>query len=178
MQTETATLAGGCFWCIEGAFSRIEGVVSAVSGYIGGRSERPAYEAVCSGSTGHAEAVQIRFDPNLIGFRDLLDIFFALHDPTTPNRQGNDVGSQYRSAIFWHNAAQKAAAEETVERLNRERTFTAPIVTEIAEATCFWPAESYHQGYYDAHPGQPYCQVVISPKLDKLRKKFAALIKT
>jgi len=178
MQTETATLAGGCFWCIEGAFSRIEGVVSAVSGYIGGRSERPAYEAVCSGSTGHAEAVQIRFDPNLIGYRDLLDIFFALHDPTTPNRQGNDVGSQYRSAIFWHNAAQKAAAEETVERLNRERTFTAPIVTEIAEATCFWPAESYHQGYYDAHPGQPYCQVVISPKLDKLRKKFAARIKT
>jgi len=178
MQTETATLAGGCFWCIEGAFSRIEGVVSAVSGYIGGRSERPAYEAVCSGSTGHAEAVQIRFDPNLIGYRDLLDIFFALHDPTTPNRQGNDVGSQYRSAIFWHNAAQKAAAEETVERLNRERTFTAPIVTEIAEATCFWPAESHHQGYYDAHPGQPYCQVVISPKLDKLRKKFAARIKT
>ena len=178
MQTETATLAGGCFWCIEGAFSRIEGVVSAVSGYIGGRSERPAYEAVCSGSTGHAEAVQIRFDPNLIGYRDLLDIFFALHDPTTPNRQGNDVGSQYRSAIFWHNAAQKAAAEETVERLTRERTFTAPIVTEIAEATCFWPAESYHQGYYDAHPGQPYCQVVISPKLDKLRKKFAARIKT
>lgn len=177
MQTETATLAGGCFWCLEGAFARVDGVASAVSGYIGGKPERPNYEAVCSGNTGHAEAVQIRFDRRIVSYRDLLDIFFALHDPTTLNRQGNDVGNQYRSAIFWHTAEQKAIAESVIAELTAAKAYADPIVTELTEASCFWPAEGYHQGYYDAHPGQPYCRVVIAPKLDKLRSKFGAHLK-
>jgi peptide-methionine (S)-S-oxide reductase len=177
MSSETATLAGGCFWCLESLFARVSGVSSVVSGYIGGQQQRPSYEAVCTGSTGHAEAVQIRFDPRLVSYRELLDIFFTLHDPTTLNRQGHDVGSQYRSAIFWHSQTQKAEAERFIAGLSEARAYASPIVTEIVEATCFWPAEDYHQGYYDNHSEQPYCQAVIAPKLAKLQHLFGKQLK-
>jgi peptide-methionine (S)-S-oxide reductase len=177
MTHATATLAGGCFWCLESAFNRLQGVETAVSGYMGGHLERPTYTAVCGGDSGHAEVVRITFDPGRIAYRTLLEIFFALHDPTTLNRQGNDVGTQYRSAIFWHDAEQKAEAEAMITRLTGENAFDAPIVTQVTPASTFWPAEDYHQRYYDRNPNQGYCLFVVGPKLAKLRAKFAGLLK-
>ncbi len=174
---QTATFAGGCFWCLEAAFNRLRGVESAVSGYMGGRRERPSYEQVCSGVSGHAEVVQVCFDPAEISYADLLGVFFALHDPTTLNRQGNDVGTQYRSAIFCHEPEQTDQARAMIERLNAEAVFPSPIVTEVNDAQTFWPAEDYHQGYYDQNPYQGYCQHVVAPKLTKFRKQFASRLK-
>lgn len=172
-----ATLAGGCFWCLEAPFNRLRGVASALSGYMGGHTEHPSYQAVCTGSTGHAEVVQIRFDPQQVSYRELLEIFFLLHDPTTLNRQGNDRGTQYRSAIFWHSPEQKAEAEAMIARLDAQRAYPRPIVTQLAAATTFWPAEDYHQGYFDQNPEQPYCQFVVAPKLDKFRAQYAERLK-
>ena len=171
--SEVATFAGGCFWCMEAVFVPLKGVEKVVSGYTGGTVANPSYRDVCSGTTGHAEAIQVTFDPKTIAYDELLEIFFSLHDPTTKNRQGADVGTQYRSAIFHHSAEQKAKAEATIERLNAERVFAAPIVTEVVPAGPFYPAEDYHQRYFENNPGQPYCQAVISPKVAKLRKKYA-----
>lgn len=172
-----ATLAGGCFWCLESAFNRLLGVEEALSGYMGGANDNPTYPQVCGGDTGHAEVVQVRFDPARIRYWELLEIFFTLHDPTTPNRQGNDVGSQYRSAIFFHDPDQKAQAEAVISRLTAEKTFDRPIVTEVAQASTFWPAENYHQRYFDQNPNQPYCMFVVSPKLAKFREKYSAKLK-
>jgi len=177
MAHETATLAGGCFWCLETVFNRLRGVESAVSGYMGGHTANPSYEAVCNGDTGHAEVVQVAFDPDLISYRDLLDVFFTLHDPTQLNRQGNDVGTQYRSAIFWHSPEQKAEAEAAIAELSASKQFAAPIVTEVSEATTFYPAEDYHQRYYEQNPHQPYCQFVVAPKVAKAQAKFADRLK-
>ena len=174
---ETATLAGGCFWCLEAVYEQLQGVTGVESGYMGGALERPGYEAVCSGATGHAEVVQVRFDPAQIGYREILEVFFAIHDPTTLNRQGNDRGSQYRSAIFYHTAEQAAAARGLIEELTAARAFDRPIVTELTAAQAFWKAEGYHQHYYRDHPGQGYCQVVIAPKLAKFRAKFQRRLK-
>ncbi len=174
---ESATLAGGCFWCLEAVFEQLEGVERVVSGYAGGRVVEPTYEQVCSGASGHAEVVQVTFDPDVIGFRDLLEIFFAFHDPTTLNRQGHDVGTQYRSAIFYASPEQKAEAEAVIARLTGERVFDDPIVTEVAPLTRFYPAEGYHQGYYRGNANQPYCRATITPKVTKLRQKYAARLK-
>ncbi len=174
---ETATLAGGCFWCLEAPFNRLRGVETALSGYMGGPSTHPTYKEVCTGASGHAEVVQIRFDPGQVSYQELLEVFFLLHDPTTLNRQGNDVGSQYRSAIFWHSAEQKAEAEAYIARLTAEQAFPQPIVTQLARAETFWPAEDYHQGYYDQNPHQPYCQFVVAPKLAKFSAKYAVRLK-
>lgn len=174
---ETATVAGGCFWCIEAVFSRIEGVKSAISGYAGGTMETPAYEAVCSGKTGHAEAVQVTFDPEIIPFRTVLEIFFSVHDPTTLNRQGADNGTQYRSAVFYQDAAQKQTAEEVVKELDKKHIWKKPIVTEIVPLPKFYPAEDYHQHYFTKHPGEGYCRIMISPKINKLRKEWANRLK-
>lgn len=174
---ETATLAGGCFWCVEAVLEPLEGVDRVVSGYTGGRHPHPSYEAVCTGVTGHAEAVQVTFDPEAISYRDLLELFFAFHDPTTLNRQGPDTGTQYRSAIFTHSDEQKAVAEETIARLNAEKVFPDPIVTEVGPLVNFYPAEEYHQGYYRRNPTQGYCQAMIGPKVAKLRAKYAARLK-
>jgi peptide-methionine (S)-S-oxide reductase len=167
---ETATLAGGCFWCLEAAYQEVEGVSAVTSGYTGGATAHPSYEQVSTGTTGHAEAVQLQFDPGVIGFGDILDIFWVLHDPTTPNRQGHDVGSQYRSMILFHNEAQKQQAEQS--RDAAQVSWPDPIVTEIVPLKHFWPAEPEQQNYYLNHPGQGYCQLVINPKLAKLRQKF------
>ena len=177
MPHQTATLAGGCFWCIETVFNRLRGVESAISGYMGGHTANPTYEAICNGDTGHAEVVQITFDPDVISYRDLLDIFFTLHDPTQLDRQGNDVGTQYRSAIFWHTPEQKAEAEAVIAELTSSRQFGVPIVTEVAEATTFYPAEDYHQRYYEQNPYQPYCQFVVTPKVAKAEAKFGGRLK-
>lgn len=177
MVMQTITLGGGCFWCLESAFNRLRGVDSAVSGYMGGQTAQPTYKQVCSGDTGHAEVVQVRFDPGVISFRGLLEVFFALHDPTTLNRQGNDVGSQYRSAIFFHTPEQEAEARAMIARLDAEQAFTAPIVTEVVPAAPFWPAEDYHQGYAEQNPAQPYCLFVVAPKLAKFRARFAQQLK-
>jgi peptide-methionine (S)-S-oxide reductase len=174
---ETATLAGGCFWCLEAVYNRLQGVEQAVSGYVGGHTEHPSYQEVCSGRTGHAEVVQITYDPIQVSYRDLLEIFFAIHDPTTPNRQGNDVGTQYRSAVFWHTPEQKRTAEELIAELAAEDAFADPIATEIQPAGTFWPAEDYHQRYYDLNPQQPYCRFVVGPKLAKFRAKFATRLR-
>ena len=174
---ETATLAGGCFWCLEAVFEPLAGVESVVSGYTGGRHPNPSYEAVCTGVTGHAEAVQVTFDPSVLGYADLLELFFAFHDPTTLNRQGPDTGTQYRSAIFFHTPEQKAIAEATVARLTAEKVFPDPIVTEIVPLAEFYVAEAYHQGYYQRNPSQGYCAAVIGPKVAKLRAKYAARLK-
>ncbi|MBP7146407.1 MAG: peptide-methionine (S)-S-oxide reductase MsrA [Acidobacteria bacterium] len=173
---ETATLGGGCFWCIEAVLRRVEGVENVVSGYSGGTVANPSYEQVCSGRTGHAEVVQVTFDPAVLPYRDLLEIFFAVHDPTTKDRQGADVGTQYRSVIFTHSAEQARTAEAVIRDLNREY-FEGRIVTEVEPYAQFYPAETYHQEYYDRNPQQPYCRVVISPKLAKLRQKFASRLK-
>ncbi|MBS1241787.1 MAG: peptide methionine sulfoxide reductase [Gemmatimonadetes bacterium] len=174
---ETATLAGGCFWCLEAVFERLEGVDQVVSGYTGGQVPDPSYAAVCSGLTGHAEAVEVRFDPAVIGYRDLVELFFAFHDPTTRNRQGPDVGPQYRSAIFVHSADQRAVAEEVVAALTREGVFDAPIVTEIAAAGPFYPAERHHQQYYQRNPDQAYCRAMIAPKVARLRARYTARLR-
>jgi len=167
---ETATLAGGCFWCLDAVFTQLKGVERVVSGYTGGRTADPSYEDVCTGRTGHAEATQITFDPDEISYRDLLDVFFATHDPTTLNRQGGDVGTQYRSAIFPNSPAQKAAAEQAIAELTAQKVWPAPIVTTIEPLGTFTPAEDYHQGFFDRNPNQPYCAAVIAPKVAKFRK--------
>src|SRR5512137_1431981 len=174
---ETATLAGGCFWCLEAAFERLQGVVSVIPGYTGGQAPNPSYHDVCSGTTGHAEAVQITFDPGVVSFRELLEVFFTIHDPTALNYQGNDVGTQYRSAIFYHYAEQKQEAEGIIIELTASGVWARPIVTEVKPLTEFHPAEDYHHQYYRRNPEQGYCQMVITPKLDKFRRRFAARLK-
>lgn len=174
---EVATLGGGCFWCIEAVFQRIRGVERAVSGYAGGGLPNPTYEQVCSGSTGHAEVVQITFDPRELPYRELLEIFFAMHDPTTLNRQGADVGTQYRSVIFTHSDAQARTARELVAELTRGKLFDGPIVTQVEPLPVFYEAEDYHQEYFDRNPTQGYCRVVINPKINKLRDKFTERLK-
>lgn len=175
--TEIATLAGGCFWCLEAVFERLRGVSKVVSGYSGGSLPHPTYHAVCTGMTGHAEAIQVSFDPAVIGYRELLELFFAFHDPTTLNRQGPDSGTQYRSAIFCHSPEQRRAAEEVLAGLTAQRVFDRPIVTEVAPAREFYPAEASHQQYFDRNGGQPYCQTMIAPKVAKLRAKYADRLK-
>jgi peptide-methionine (S)-S-oxide reductase len=165
---ETATLGGGCFWCVEAAFMELRGVTRVESGYAGGNVERPSYQQVCAGTTGHAEVVQVDFDPAQISFRDLLDVFFTVHDPTTKDRQGADVGTQYRSAIFYHSPEQKAVAEQAIAELQADGVWKG-IVTELAPLDTFWPAEAYHREYYRRHPDQAYCRAVIAPKIAKLR---------
>ncbi|MHB8916270.1 MAG: peptide-methionine (S)-S-oxide reductase MsrA [Thiobacillus sp.] len=177
MSLETATLAGGCFWCLESVFNRMRGVESAVSGYMGGQTLNPTYKDICRGDTGHAEVVQVKFDPTQINYRNLLEIFFALHDPTQKNRQGNDVGTQYRSGIFYHSPAQQTEAAAVIAELTAERAFDQPIVTEVVAAQTFYPAEDYHQGYFEANPNQAYCQYVVAPKVVKARAKFADRMK-
>lgn len=169
-EKQIATLAGGCFWCLEAVFEQVRGVESVVSGYSGGQIANPSYEAVCGGQTGHAEAVQIVFDAGRISFRELLDIFFAIHDPTTLNRQGNDVGTQYRSAIFYHSEAQRKEAQAMIAALNGKLPGSLPLVTEVIAAPTFYPAEEGHQHYFVRHPEQGYCQFVIAPKIEKFRK--------
>ncbi len=171
-KSEVATLAGGCFWCLEAIFDDLKGVTDVVSGYSGGHTPNPSYDQVCTGRTGYAESVQVTFDPAVISFRELLEVFFTIHDPTTLNRQGNDVGTQYRSAIFYHSPEQKAAAEEVIARLAAEKVWDHPIVTELKPFTAFYPAEEYHQEYFARNPRQPYCQVVIAPKVTKFRKHY------
>lgn len=174
---ETATLGGGCFWCLEAVFQQLKGVRSVDSGYAGGKTTSPSYEQVCSGITGHAEVVQVTFDPAAITYREILEVFFATHDPTTLNRQGADVGTQYRSAIFYHSPEQKVIAEQLIADLNSQHIWDRPIVTQIVPLTAFYPAENYHQSYYRDNPNQPYCQAVITPKVTKFRQKFAAKLK-
>jgi peptide-methionine (S)-S-oxide reductase len=174
---ETATLAGGCFWCLEAVYDQLKGVTSVVSGYAGGGVPNPTYEAVCSGRTGHAEVVQIDYDPSVITYQDLLDVFFTIHDPTTLNRQGNDVGTQYRSAVYTHSPEQKAAAEATIAALDAEKLWPRPIVTEVTPLDVFYPAEDYHQEYFAKHPNQGYCQAIIAPKVAKFRSKYLAKLK-
>jgi len=171
-RAEVATLAGGCFWCLEAVYRDLEGVDSVVSGYTGGHAASPSYEQVCTGTTGHAEAVQIRFDPDVVSYRELLEVFFAIHDPTTLNRQGEDIGTQYRSVIFFHTPEQERAARELIFELFDRHVFDAPIVTEVQPASVFYPAEDYHQGYFERNPRQPYCAAVVSPKVQKFRQKF------
>lgn len=172
-----ATLAGGCFWCLEAVFKRLNGVVNVVSGYTGGVIANPAYEEVCSGSTGHAEAVQITFDPDIISFAELLDVFWRIHDPTTPDRQGADVGTQYRSAIFCHDTDQKETAERSLREAEALKGWPDPIVTEIVPFEIFYPAEKHHQDYYRLNPHQPYCRMVIDPKIRKLEVGFREKLK-
>lgn len=176
-KTETATLAGGCFWCLEAAFERLQGVERVVPGYTGGQAPNPSYRQVCTGTTGHAEAVQITFDPSVISFRDLLEVFFSIHDPTTLNYQDADYGTQYRSAIFYHSPEQKTEAERIIAELTADGVWPRPIVTEVKPLTDFHPAEEYHREYYRRNPEQGYCQMVIAPKLDKFRKKYAARLR-
>ena len=171
-----ATFAGGCFWCLDAVFSELPGVDRVTSGYCGGYNANPSYEQVCSGSTGHAEVVRISFDPSRISYRQLLEIFFAIHDPTTRNRQGADVGTQYRSAIFAHSPDQRVEAIAVIQELSANLPDGSSIVTEISDASEFFPAEPYHQGYFAKNPGQGYCAVVINPKLIDFRKKFAGLL--
>ena len=171
--SELATIAGGCFWCLEAVFQPLKGVEKVVSGYIGGKAPDPSYESVCSGMTGHAEAIQISFDPKAISYRELLDLFFAFHDPTTLNRQGPDSGTQYRSAIFVHSAEQRKTAEAVIKELDADQAFPSAIVTEVSNAGTFYPAEAYHQNYYRNNPTKGYCQAMISPKMAKLRSKYA-----
>jgi peptide-methionine (S)-S-oxide reductase len=173
----TATLAGGCFWCLEAVFDEVKGVHSVESGYAGGHVDNPSYRAVCNGDTGHAEVIQVHFDPNIVTYRDLLNVFFAIHDPTTLNRQGGDVGTQYRSAIFYHDDEQKMIAEELIRDLNSQQIWDRPIVTEVAKLDRFYMAEDYHQEYFARNPYQPYCQAVVAPKVSKFRKHFLDLLK-
>jgi peptide-methionine (S)-S-oxide reductase len=174
---ETAILGGGCFWCVEAVYRETAGVNSVVSGYMGGRNANPTYQDVCSGATGHVEVVRVTYDPVQIGYRDVLEIFFATHDPTTLNRQGNDGGTQYRSVIFYNSPEQRAIAEELIRELTAEKHYADPIVTAIEPATEFYPAEDYHQQYFENHPYQPYCAFVVAPKVQKFRKKFAERVK-
>jgi peptide-methionine (S)-S-oxide reductase len=178
MNTQTATLAGGCFWCIEAVFDDLRGVESVESGYMGGKNPSPTYAQVCEGNTGHAEVVQISFDADVVSFRELLEVFFTIHDPTQLNRQGNDVGTQYRSAIFHHTPEQKQVADEVIAEINAKKIWSKPIVTEVVPASTFWIAENYHQEYF-ARTGNanPYCSVVVAPKVAKFRKQFVDKLK-
>jgi peptide-methionine (S)-S-oxide reductase len=174
---EIATLAGGCFWCLEAVYDEVKGVDSVESGYMGGRKPTPSYEEVCSGETGHAEVVQITFDPKAVSYKELLEVFFVIHDPTTLDRQGNDVGTQYRSAIFYHSPEQKRIAEQTIRELESQKLFDTRIVTQVVPAEPFYPAENYHQEYFQRNQGQPYCQFVVAPKVTKFRRKFLDKVK-
>lgn len=176
--SNTLTLAGGCFWCTEAVFQRLEGVDTVISGYMGGHTENPTYKEICTGQTGHAEVIQISFDPGKISEAELLEVFFATHDPTTLNRQGADVGTQYRSGIFYVNDTQKSIAEKTIQELTEAKVFENPIVTEVTKASTFYPAEDYHQNYYNLNGTQPFCSFVISPKVQKLEKVFKEKLKT
>ena len=174
---ETATLAGGCFWCLEAVFDDLNGVASVESGYMGGGTANPTYEQVCSGDTGHAEVVQLTFDPDVVSFKEILEVFFVIHDPTTLNRQGNDAGTQYRSAVFYHSAEQKSAAEQVIAKLNAAKIYDDPIVTEVVAASRFYVAEDYHQEYFQRNPAQPYCAYVVRPKVAKFRKHYLEKLK-
>ena len=174
---ETATLAAGCFWCVEAVFDDLVGVEDVVSGYSGGHSENPTYKEVCSETTGHAEVVQITFDPSQLSFKELLQVYFTVHDPTTLNRQGGDIGTSYRSAIFYHSDEQKRVAHEVINEITAEGVYDAPIVTEVTAFDKFWPAEDYHQEYFANNPTQPYCAAVVAPKVAKFRQKFTARLK-
>ncbi len=174
---ETATLAAGCFWCVEAVFDDLIGVEDVVSGYSGGHTENPTYQQVCSETTGHAEVAQIRFDPSELSFKELLQVFFTVHDPTTLNRQGGDIGTSYRSAIFYHSDEQKRVVEEVVAEINAEKIYEDPIVTEVTSFDKFWPAEDYHQEYFANNPNQPYCRAVVAPKVAKFRQKFTSRLK-
>ena len=176
-KTETAILGGGCFWCVEAAIKQLEGIQSVRSGYMGGQLANPTYQQVCGGRTGHVEVAEVTFDPDVISYSDLLHVFFSLHDPTTLNRQGNDVGEQYRSVIFYKDEEQKKTAEAVIAELTRDETFDKPIVTAIEPASTFWVAEDYHQDYFANNPYQPYCLAVVSPKVKKIREKFAKKLK-
>ena len=176
--TQTAVLGGGCFWCVEAAFNQLQGVQSVVSGYMGGRVPNPSYEQVCSGKTGHVEVAEITFDPAVISYEDLLEVFFTVHDPTTLNRQGNDVGEQYRSVIFYRDEEQHMTAKKVLAELTKKRVFADPIVTTVEPASMFYTAEQYHQNYLANNPYQPYCIAVVSPKVKKIREKFASRLKT
>ena len=174
---EIATLAGGCFWCLEAVFDDLEGVESVASGYMGGKVTDPSYEQVCAGNTGHAEVVQLEFDPAVVSFEDILKVFFVIHDPTTLNRQGNDAGTQYRSAIFYHSPEQKTTAERVIADITGARVYRDSIVTEVAPASTFYVAEGYHQEYFARNPYQPYCQAIVAPKVAKFRKHFTERLK-
>jgi len=174
---QTVTLAGGCFWCLEAVYDEIKGVQGVESGYAGGHIDNPTYRAVCNGDTGHAEVVQVHFDPNVVSYRDLLNVFFAIHDPTTLNRQGADVGTQYRSAIFYHDDDQKKIAEELIKDLNAQKIWDKPIVTKVEKLDKFYMAEDYHQEYFARNPYQPYCMAVVAPKVSKFRKHFLEMLK-
>jgi len=174
---ETATLAGGCFWCLEAVYNELRGVERVISGYAGGHVPNPTYEQVCSGSTGHAEVVQVTFDPEVISYREILEVFFTIHDPTTLNRQGADVGTQYRSAIFYHSPEQEQVAREVIAATNASGIWRAPLVTQLEGLDRFYPAEGYHQNYYERNPYQPYCQVIIAPKVAKVRERYLARLK-
>jgi len=176
-EREVATLGGGCFWCLEAVFDGLQGVTSVESGYSGGHTQNPTYEEICGGDSGHAEAVRVTFDPAVITYTDILDAFFAIHDPTTLNAQGNDVGTQYRSVIFYNAPGQKTAAEAVIQKLTVEKGYARPIVTEIKPAPQFYEAEPYHQEYFEHNPRQPYCQYVVSPKVAKFRQQFSARLK-
>ncbi len=175
--TELATLAGGCFWCLEAVFDELRGVEDVVSGYSGGQAPDPSYKDVCTGRTGHAEVVQLRYNPEIISYREILEVFFTIHDPTTLNRQGADVGTQYRSAIFYHTPEQKAIAEEVMRDLQAQGLWDKPIVTQLTPFSVFYPAEAYHQEYFARNPYQGYCQVIIAPKVAKFRKKYLEQLK-
>ena len=174
---EVITLGGGCFWCIEAAFQELEGVINVESGYSGGTTESPTYEQVCNGTTGHAEAVQVTFDPDIISLKDILKIFFTVHDPTTPNQQGADVGTQYRSAIFYHNETQKETAEQLINELESKKAWDNPIVTQVEPFKSFFKAEEYHKRYFSRHPEAAYCRIVIAPKIAKLKKRHPTKLK-
>ena len=177
IQTEKATLGGGCFWCLEAVFDDLKGVLSVESGYMGGQTLNPTYEAVCNGRTGHAEVVQITYDPAQVTFKEILEVFFVIHDPTTLNRQGNDSGTQYRSGVFYHSPQQKAEAEAVIKQLSDGKLWRDPIVTEVTAASVFYMAENYHQEYFANNPGAGYCQFVVAPKVAKFRKHFLAKLK-
>jgi peptide-methionine (S)-S-oxide reductase len=174
---QTATLAGGCFWCLEAVYDEVKGVQGVESGYAGGHMDNPSYREVCNGDTGHAEVVQVHFDPSIVSYRDLLNVFFAIHDPTTLNRQGADVGTQYRSAIFYHDEEQKKIAEELIKELNAQQIWDKPIVTQVEKLDKFYMAEDYHQEYFARNQYQPYCMAVVAPKVSKFRKHFLELLK-
>ena len=178
MQMERATLGGGCFWCLEAIYLDLIGVAAVRSGYSGGETPNPTYEEVCGGGTGHAEVVEVEFDPSIVSYRELLEVFFATHDPTTLNRQGADVGTQYRSVIFYHSPRQESVARDVMEELKREGMWDDPLVTELSPSSAFYPAEAYHEDYFRRNPQQPYCQAVINPKMAKFRSRFASRLKT
>jgi peptide-methionine (S)-S-oxide reductase len=178
MKEEVATLAGGCFWCIEAVFKEVKGVQRVISGYTGGKKENPTYEQVCNDNTGHAEAVDITFFPDVISYREILEIFFTIHDPTTMNRQGNDAGTQYRSAIFYHNEGQKTIAGQVIKEINDAHIWDAPVITELKPYRKFFSAEEYHRDYFERNPMQSYCQVIIAPKVAKFRKKWESKLKS